>query len=69
MSAAIDLYPSRVATPAAFLPRKDPVVYGSIRPGKSDPESASEIEFYDQNGYLCRPPYIASRDFKAVEPL
>ena len=44
-----DRYPSRFDTRAHVSNRHDPVVYGSADDG---PLSASDLRFYDDNGYL-----------------
>lgn len=67
MSTTIDVYPSRVAAPVGFIPRKDPVVYGNMRPGKSDPLSGAEVEFYQENGYLCFESLFSEKEIREFQ--
>jgi len=53
MSTILDIYPSRVAVPAGFIPRKDPAVYSEVHSGGTGYLTEDEVAFYEENGYLC----------------
>lgn len=57
-----DRYPSRFATEAIFRPRLDPVVYPQTGTG---PLSASELRFYEDQGYLHFDDLLDSGDVQA----
>ena len=56
-----DVYPSRVDGESRFLPRRDPVIYGT-----SGPLSPVQIAQYERAGYLLLPEFLAQDE---VTPL
>lgn len=63
-AAAVDRYPTRLKSPAAMLPRTDPVVHGSADTG---PLGAPELLFYEDNGYLSLDKLLTEADIAAAQ--
>lgn len=61
---AVDRYPTRLATAAAMQPRTDPVVYGDADSG---PLGASQLLFYEDNGYLSLDRLLSEEDILAAQ--
>ena len=60
-----DIYPSRVGLDEKIIPRVDPIVYGDVQPKIENSLSASQLDYYNENGFIVLPNYMPD----LVEPL
>ena len=60
-----DLYPSRTGSKEQIIQRKDPVVYGKSSPGDKHTLNETQLDSYNENGFIILPDYMP----EMVEPL
>lgn len=65
MKTVDDIYPSRTGDAERIIPRVDPVVYGDVQPEIEYSLNQSQLEHYDENGFVTLPDYMP----EMVEPM
>ena len=53
-----DIYPSRVGQDEKIIPRADPVVYGDVRPKIKHALTTTQLESYQDNGFIVLANYM-----------
>ena len=54
-----DHYPSRTGNNETIIPRIDPLVYGKLQPEVENSLTASQLESYQDNGFIVLPDYMS----------
>lgn len=67
MSVTQDVYPSRTGEKETIVERLDPVVYGSADIPSENALKKEQLDFFEHNGYLILPDFVATKDVERMK--